>query len=308
MSEAFRLGVLIMPSPVETAWRSALVKAASAQGYPVAKSIASFVSLGPDADGLLIVNNAAEALHFRATHWVVISADLQETVDVLTGRSPDAPSKGYRRAAERLATQAWLIGAGAKVLDGAEKELEMPGLGRLRRDEVPVPDTGRMPIEPLNMYVQSRPRIGAKAHWQTGLFFFRVPDQPRMIPPRVDLTGRARVVIHGPRFHLPEGRWQITARFSVDREDSDVYLRFQWGIDDDLETLEVIIQHSGTYEIRLDHAWAFPGEAELRIWATNAHFVGAMEFFGADVEKIGESEIVVPSSPPLQSEASGLPS
>jgi hypothetical protein len=285
MSEIVKLGVLLLPSPTETAWREALLEAADRAGYSVSKSVSRLSSTNL-VGHVLIVSDAAEAHAFGDANWVVLTTDLQTAADTMLERMSHAVDKGYKLLAGQLAAQAWLLDNGAQSLDSSSEALEFPGLGRLIRParvSVPSPPAD---IGPLAVYAQPIPAPGAAAEWPMGVFVFKNPVKLGFMPPNVDLTGRGRVVVYGPRYALPSGRWRITARFAVDTEDSDLYLKFEWGVGEDLETLEVMLQKSGGYEVVLDHAWAFPGQAELRVWASNAHFVGRMEFHGGRVERL----------------------
>lgn len=281
-----KIGLLILPSPNETAWRSAITEAAVAAGFSVAKSATWLQTHGNAIGQLLIAGSAAEVRDFGDAQWVVVTTDLQTAVDTMSARVPHALGKGYRLLAELLATQAWLIEKGVVPFGSDEKSLDLPYLGTVARqcgaDETPPLSDA----SPLALYGAAVPPVGASAEWPHDLFVFKNAAKAILSPPHIDLTGRGRVVVYGPRFALPPGRWQITAGFTVETESSDVFLKFQWGVGEDLQELQVALQQSGPYEVTLDHAWNAVGSAELRIWAANAHFVGQMEFHGARVVRL----------------------
>lgn len=287
MSEIFKLGVLLLPSPTEAAWRDALLGASAKAGYAISKSVDRLSSTNA-VGHVLIVSDAAEARAFGDAQWVVLTAGLQTTVDTMLGRMSHAVGKGYKLLSRQLAAQAWLLEKGAQSLDSSAEALNFPGLGGVVRSANISEPSPRADAGPLRVYDRPIPAPGAAAEWPIGVFIFKNPPKAGFAPPNVDLTGRGRVVVHGPRYDLPAGRWRIAARFAVETEGSDLYLKFEWGVGEDLETLEVMLQMSGGYEVVLDHAWTFPGPAELRVWASNAHFVGRMEFQGCRVERLAD--------------------
>lgn len=287
MSDLFKLGVLLMPSPHEAGWREAVLEASAKAGYAVSKSVDRLSS--SNAIGhVLIVSDAAEASAFGDAEWVVLTADLQTTVDTMLGRMSHAVEKGYKLLAGQLAAQAWLLEKDARFLDSSAATLDFPGLGSLTRSAIISEPSAPADAGPLAIYERPIPAPGAAAEWPRSVFVFTDPVKAGVAPPNIDLTGRGRVVAYGPRYHLPAGQWRITARFAVETEGSDLYLKFEWGVGENFETLEVLLQKSGGYEVVLDHGWTFPGPAELRVWASNAHFVGRMQFQGGRVERLAD--------------------
>lgn len=282
----FRLGVLILPGPADSEWRQAIAEVGKARGAFVAKSVATLAAAAPDNDVVLFVGSVVEMDGYDATDWVILSHTIDASAGTVMGRVQGNAAKLLKLASERLALVDPLVGEGAVMLDAMQDTVTLPHLGEIRRKPLTIPVPQAASLGALEVYRQNPPVIGAKAKWGWDLFVFKTPLGHPVRPPKIDLTGRGRVVVFGPRFDLPAGRWRATAAFNVDTEGSDLYLRFQWGIGEDLEELEVMLQHSGTYQVALDHTWSRVGPAELRIWASNAHFVGQMEFFGIDIERV----------------------
>jgi hypothetical protein len=285
-----KIGFLILPSPHERAWRSAVTEAAVAAGFSVAKSATWLKSNGNAVGQLLIAGSAAEARDFGDAHWVVVTTELTTAVNTMSARVPHALSKGYRLLAELLAAQAWLIDKGVVLSHSDEKSLDLPYLGAITRECAPDESPPVADASPLSLYCDAAPSVGASAEWPHDLFVFKNAAKAILSPPHIDLTGRGRVLVYGPRFALPPGRWQATANFTVDTEGSDLFLKFQWGVGEDFHEMQVTLQNSGAYEVTLDHAWNFVGSAELRVWAANAHFLGRMEFHGAKVVRLPDLE------------------
>lgn len=289
MSSAFRLGILQVPSPFESAWRAALGEAANLRGVALAKDPAGQAAFPPDQSVVVLVRNTTDIAAVDATHWAILNADLRTAAAAGLQKSPGHPRKAYKLVAERLAPISWLRDRGAVVFDASAMALDFPGLGPVTRADVgPIAPTDT-PLGPLELYAENPPRIGAKTSLPMEVFTFKKPTKPLVEPPFIDLTGRGRVVVFGPRHDLPAGTWRVTCRFNVDTEASDVYLKFQWGVGEDFETTEIMVQQSGGYQLVLDHTWSTPGTAELRVWAANAHFVGQLEFLGADIERMPDA-------------------
>ena len=286
MNQPFRLGVLLVPSPADAEWRLALAEAIRHQNGLLIKELSGLAKLAPDQNCVVLVANTAEALTVGATHWAILATDLHTAASVASQKNPGYPRKAYKLVAERLAAISWLEANGAVVLDAAELDLVFPALGRVVRNPTALAPELDIPLGPLELYRSNPPEIGARTVLPMEVFVFKPSSSPLNDPPKIDLTGRARVVVFGPRHDLPAGHWRVTTKFAVTTEGGDIYLKLQWGVGEDLETIDVLLQNSGTYEIVLDHAWATPGPAELRIWAANAHFVGLMEFFGAEIERL----------------------
>jgi hypothetical protein len=282
--------MLMMPSPFEIDWRQAVVKAVKDRGGLFARSRAEYRTAAHDADAIVLVRKTkeAEALAADVDQWILLDAPIDQIVGTVTLKDDAYPLQVYRLVAERLGCASWIMDHGGIRLDGLAAELDFPGLGRFSRSGNggslgPALDPG-----PLAVYRSVPPVTGATAEWPMDLFVFEDAERRDMAPPAIDLTGRGRVVVFGPRLDLPPGHWRVTGRFSLDVEDSDVYLKFQWGVGEDLETMDIMLQRSGAYEVSLEKSWATQGPAELRVWASNAHFLGKMEFYGATVALVGE--------------------
>lgn len=288
----FRLGVLILPGPAESEWRRAIVAAGTARSAFVAKAVAALSKAVSDSDVVLFVGSAAEADGYDATDWVVLSHPIEATAATIMARVQGNASKVLKLASERLALVDQMVAKGATFLDALQETIILPHLGEIRREPVAHSSPPIQALGALEVYRQNPPVVGSRAAWGWDLFVFKTPANHSARPPRIDLTGRGRVVVFGPRIDLPAGRWRVTAAFNVDTEGSDVYLRFQWGVGENLEELEVMLQHSGGYRVSIDHTWSQAGPAELRVWASNAHFVGQMEFLGVEVERVPEDDQV----------------
>lgn len=131
-----------------------------------------------------------------------------------------------------------------------------------------------------------------KIAWPPGLFLFPEGDGA------IDLTGRARIVVHGPYKALEPGLWRIRVKVRVETEGFAIPLRFEWGGADDVTGETVHIETAGHYEMSLDYDWPDGGHAALRLWVAQPTFAGRLTFLGAEVERVPDQ------SPPNQSSQS----
>jgi len=126
--------------------------------------------------------------------------------------------------------------------------------------------------------------------WPPDLFVFPEGDGS------IDLTGRARIVVHGPYKVLKPGRWRIRARFEVGIEGFPVPVRLEWGGAHDVAGETVHLDAPGLYEMSLDYAWPQGGLAALRLWVAQPIFAGRLTFLGAEVERLDDQSLPNQSS------------
>lgn len=289
MIKPFRLGVLQMPSSRGAAWRSGLQAASHGKAWAVTKvADASLEGCDPSRDLVVLLRDGAQALALAPLldACVVIAEPLDAVLAAMAALYPDKSIKAYAVAAERLAAARTLMDRGAQVVQAAAVEAEFPLIGTVIRGElIAAAADGRSTLStaPLDMYDGDGPQSGHQTTWPWDLFNYKTTPRSVLIPPHIDLTGRARVIFHGPRFSLPAGEWRIRLRFHLDPEDRTSPLKFEWGAANDFEVLELQLEVAGLYEVELTKRWDAPIAAELRVWAASAHFVGSLEFLGSDV-------------------------
>ena len=111
------------------------------------------------------------------------------------------------------------------------------------------------------------------------LSLFKVPTKTGMEggTQPIDLTGRGRIIFHGPYVELPRGEWSVRVRFRYDGHGKRSPFRFEWGVGHDVEAIDVVVQEAGDYEIDLFRAWDQVAMPQLRIWLYHAVFQGQFE-------------------------------
>lgn len=289
MNKPFRLGVLQMPSSRGAAWRSGLQAASHGKSWAVTKVAgASIEECDPSMDLVILLRDGTQALALAPLldACVVIVEPLDTVLASMAALYPDKPIKAYAVAAERLAAARTMIDQGAQVVQAAAVEAKFPLIATVTRGELvtaAVDERSTLSTAPLDMYDDYGPQPGHQTTWSWELFNYKTTPRSVLAPPHIDLTGRARVIFHGPRFFLPAGEWRIRLRFHLDPEGRSSALKFEWGAANDFEVLELQLEVAGLYEIELTKRWDAPIAAELRVWAASAHFVGSLEFLDSNV-------------------------
>lgn len=287
MSKVVRVGVLQMPSSRGSAWRVALKAAARRQGWSMVKGADVALDNPPPAESqIILLRDGAQALAMAPAldACVIVTEDLEDICATMAAHYPDKKIKAYAVAAERLAAGITLARRGAYRVQASATEADLPLIGRIQVEASleTVGSTG-LGFGPLAMFSDEGPEPGHPTIWPWDLFNYRTTPRSLSKPPHIDLTGRARVLFHGPRFSLPAGEWRVRLRFHLDPEGRESSLKFEWGAAEDFETLELQLDAAGLYEVELSKRWEQPVAAEVRVWAAAAHFLGAFEFVDADV-------------------------
>ncbi|MGH7026595.1 hypothetical protein [Brevundimonas sp.] len=293
MSDVRVVGVVTLPGPHEARWRSALVQAAKAKGWAATKD-------GGDRDvsaagQLIFMRDIDDARLAETDALVVVSASPDEVFEAARQRHSDDPRQALRRAASQFSAACRLIENHAVVIDGAASEADLPGLGRVASGAEEVRAAVALdPANPLAIYGALPPRIGATAAWSPDLFSYTRGVEHEGGTADIDISGRARILVHGPYFQLPPGAWRVTARFTVEPDD-DAFLMFQWGAAAGVTTCYGAFDTPGVYEVVLDRVWERPGNAELRVWAERGHLFGKMTWLGCHVERLPDDAVIAAS-------------
>lgn len=284
------VGLLLMPSHREAAWRGAIGAAAKERGWTVTKARGDEAVRTPCPKIILVTDFQAVPLD-AVDAWVVIGGGaLEEVLNSALERRSDQ-LEAQRFASVRLGTASALIEAGAVVLDHEAYAADVPGLG-LISPEVSALNTAPFSVDPamaapLAFYRNMPPTPGSSMVWPTSIFSYSLRREPTGGSPDIDLTGGARVLMHGPCFALPSGWWRVTVRFSVDPDEA-AHLMFEWGAADDTTLYVGAFDTPGYYELVLDHFWNEPAPAELKISSERAHFMGRIVIEECRVELLPE--------------------
>jgi len=280
------VGLLILPSRNDAAWRSAIGAVAREAGWLFTKP--SEATLNARQKPTILLVNDVHAVAFDAVDaWAVIGSTPDQALVRSLQRKSTGLAEARRLTATRFAAAAAVVEQGGVRLDSEAETLMIPGLGPVSITPATGPVTAG--AEPLAFYATTPPAAGARADWPTSVFSFTLGQAPVGGTPEIDLTGRGRILVHGPYFDLPKGWWRITVRFAVEPEDV-AYLRFDWGAGQDVTSYHTELDRSGDYQLVLDHLWTKTGPSELRIWAERGHFLGRMTLYDCAVERLPDAE------------------
>lgn len=262
-------------------WRSALTAIADGGGFEVVSGPAS-QTFEPQHPTVVISDDVNWTVHIPAasTH-VFADGDLPP--------EPSAPGSfddrhELHKESRRLVVAAHVIAQGATLHGRGSVEAEIDGVGIVKRLGHGVRSAV---VSPLSIYADLPPRPGVSAHWPPHLFSYQ---SEAFIDgsPDIDLTGRPRMLVHGPYAFLPTGRWRADIRFAVDPEGGAAPLRIQWGKDEDFATSDFRIVQAGEYSVSLEHDWTEPAPAQVVIWLTEAVFRGHLIYRGCSIEMTAE--------------------
>lgn len=288
MSEGVKVGVAIMPAPSSGAWLVALARAAKQAGWQAYK--ASKATDAEDAPAIVIFKEPHEiALHPSIERWVVIgSADPEAALAGSLGRNPDT-RHAIQSATAALALREMVAPSAEVIIDSEDDRLVIEGLGEIHLEDSAIdarPKPASPPPAALAAIALLKPPLGScEGVWGPEIMSFTRGQDPEGGSPEIDLTGRTRILVHGPNLTLPGGAWECAVRLSV-MPDDEVKLMFEWGSGDDVHRAHTVMTEPGDYEVTLDHSWLEPRPAELRIWAERGHFSGALRFHEARVRKV----------------------
>jgi len=188
------------------------------------------------------------------------------------------------KASRNLVIGVHMVEHGAPLCDAASTSVSLDGLGEVVAEKGVFPETASP--SPLDLYSVTPPPVGARAEWPPHLFSYQ-PEAFFDASARVDLTGRSRIVIHGPYLFLPSGCWQATLRFSVEPGAKHIPLTIRWGHESNYDSHDVLIERGGVYELVLEREWAGPGAAQIVVSLNRPIFEGIFEIESCRVEKIG---------------------
>lgn len=298
MSEtAPRLNVLITPTPYEGQWRSALTQAAARAGWrfvDAADPAGAGQPIPEDAPALVLTPDVGLAPHAPGAVWAVLAdtpeAGLAATAALL-GESPPG-RQSLRHVSVRLAVATAVAQGGAPVCVAADDRIVLPLLGEVTRTPGGVrPPSAAREAAILGHFQTLPPAPGAAAEWPARIFDFTRGQEATGGDPAQDLTGRGRILMHGPYLEMPPGLWRASVRVAIDPEGGVTPLRFDWCAGDiEPHSAYPLVKEPGEYVIHLDQHWPAHAPAQLRIWVPQGVFQGWFEFLGCRIERLPDPE------------------
>lgn len=277
-----RLCVIFLPSPQEHTWRLSLRTAAQAAGWQVVDGEAVDGLAGClESNAIIQLSNGSRAPLFEPTETLVIADRPAASIAILMIGFDISLIAATRATARLNATCIPAVRGGAQVVSASSRTLTLPGLGQVDRTES-APDVRPIPADPLAFYEKLPPAVGSCATWPADLFEWEGPDAGF-----TDLTGRRRLLQHGPYLDLCEGAWRADLKFALEMDNGRCELRFEWGSGADCTTYSQLISRAGVYALSLERTWPETAVAELRIWLDRAMFDGTFRILDCTVTYLG---------------------
>lgn len=280
MSDPIRLFVLFVDELAAKIWKPILVDAAHAGGWDLlggtvenwSKMTDRCLILSDDPDwGIVVPAGQSAVIMTGPPQW--------EGHDLADPLEKDA----LALASARLAKASALIEAGAVPVRGQDKHFNLADLISVTRTSEPL----GIPISrtsPLDIYKSLPPTSGAAAIWPAECLWYPVGEALDGGAPAMDLTGRARILFHGPHIYLTPGVWRATFQISVDPEGGVPPLRFEWKHGESAVVCDAPINQPGRYEISLERRWDVVGPSQIAGLINQAVFQGSLEVHDCKVE------------------------
>ena len=295
------LRVAFTPAPNIEQWVTAIKAAALAAGWPTEGERADPPSIAGGSNGLRFCS-LEELGEIGGGDTVIINPGPQVALAFLQRTAADREEmlRAVTQCGWVYARASKLVEDGAIVVDGALASISLPGLGEVRLQQGPYlarsDGDGLMAI-----YNSLPPAANASALWPADAYRYPVGRPGSEVEsgrPDMDLTGRGRILVHGPYMPLTPGLWTLTVRVLARVPAAAQRLRFEWGVELDTEVLDTDLTRSGIYEINLSRVWASNGEAQLRIWTRQPHFQGYLEVLETTIART-ELDAAADPHPPL---------
>lgn len=285
--------IVLIPSPADAEWRAAIREGAARGGLTV-------IDAHPDHPAALLEDPSVVVV----TPMPSVARDAGQTpTSVLIPDASGAVAATGTLFNLAMPQRLWVA---SQILAEATA---LPQLTRmfppeaLKRSTAPLEIMAGLKIEPpkarapsaldavqqasadaVSLYVQGAPQIGASALWSPEIFLYdERGSRNSAAVGEVDVTGRPRVLVHGPHISLPPGLWEATCRFSIDQEACTRQFRLDWGTQTECKSHTFVAGSPGVYEIALAFEWMAVAPSEVRVIVMEGAFAGALRFLGATI-------------------------
>lgn len=313
--------IVLTPSQLDAPWRKELWSRGAAAGLQM---LDGSLADGPHAaapEAIFMTTEPSHALARPNAEIVVLAPDTEDLAALIARRSGAAMPTAVWQATLTLATLAAmapehrLIAAAALKASAGQPLALFPDLtvtppaAAEAEAAAPPPEVDPAYLEAarraLSAFGEGRPAAGVPVRWDPPLFQYdararRDVDEPDVL----DTTGRHRILMWGPYFHLPPGEWRMTVRFELDAAAARRRLRIDWGEQTHYGSHEFVAGQDGFYELTLDHVHGVVGAYEFRILVMEASFDGLIRVQDVTITRIGDAPADW-TPPPAASPAAG---
>lgn len=285
MNAVERIWLVQTPSALSQAWRDVLEESCAERGWDFAIHERGHptptATLGRP---LLVVAWLDQAEGIEVTDWLVQLSPPLDVVALLKSSGDLSDHDALYEASLRLATAWDRVARGASETWWDDEELEIVGLGRIKRPQLPVAIAPVLADHPLSMFERDAQKDGRGTQWKPDVFLY--PDIPsgEGVAGSLSLVGRRRLLFNGPNIFLPSGRWSFAAEFSIDPP-GRTELVVEWGHGYDVVSLVAPINVPGRYELQLEKCWESAQPADFRISLMIPALDGDFVFHGGTVSR-----------------------
>lgn len=287
MTGPFRVWLLQIPANGAEAWRDRLSRACADAGWDFALQVENAPPPVPHPErSMLVVSWLHHIDDFPVTHYLVQHGAPAEAMEALAQGRDLSHHDVLRDVSLRYAVAESLVRLQTPFAVMDDAVLNVPGLGEVQRA---LGEPSALPVrsEPaLEIFKRLPLPQGAQATWQPGLFQYADLGVDSGSG-RLSLVGRRRLLFNGPHIHLPSGLWRFEGAFSID-PGGDADLLIEWGYGYDVQSLAVVVNQPGRYEVTLEQVWTDIMSADFRISLMTPLLEGSMEFHGGTITRLAD--------------------
>ncbi|WP_299175239.1 hypothetical protein [uncultured Brevundimonas sp.] len=277
--------IVLPPSLLESAWRSALKQEAARTGVVVCEF---GVDKAPDGSGIVLIDDLDVAQSAGASDNNLTVIALPPFIDLDGCATASEIHARVEAVSRRIAAAYAFPGHAVRDLTG---KIDVPALPYFSSSSVGSPGVRKVTAQEASLRQAANVFLDGRAHWSSGVFTY--DDRNAATAPqsgRLDVTGRPRFLMSGPHMSLPAGVWQAKVSLAFDHEVSNRRFRIDWGGMEAFTTWEFSPGRSGVFDITLTFSWDEPGPAELRLLVLEGVFHGSVVFGGAVISRISDPE------------------
>ncbi|WP_419756482.1 hypothetical protein [Brevundimonas sp.] len=283
MSAVERIWLIQTPSALSQAWRDVLRETCTERGWDFAiHERGQTMPVATPGRSLLVVAWLDQAEGIEVTNWSVQLSPPLDVVALLQSSGELSEHDALYEASLRLATAWDRIKHGASEAWWDDEELEIVGLGRIRRPQGHVALAPLLINHPLSMFERDNQKDNRGTQWRPDLFLYPGLPSGAGIAGSLSLVGRRRLLFNGPNIFLPSGSWNFIAEISIDPP-GRTELVVEWGHGHEVASLVAPINSPGRYELQLEKRWESPRPADFRISLMIPALEGDFIFHGGTV-------------------------
>lgn len=278
--------ILLLPGKAAAAWRDRLLASAGNDWFvlPYAGQPVSAIAHGT----ILLVSDIAHARHLEPARWIVVAPDLGQAAQAAASAYDLPPEQGLW-VVSRLLAEASTLSDALWITDQTRGAIEIvPGLVVPAAGHLSEATDAGSARTALSLFADGPPLHGASAQWARELFrHTSTSGVVQGVPERLDITGRARILVFGPYVSLPPGDWRIRLRFWLDASAAKASWRLEWGDQARFATHAFRPGRAGRFEVELSHRWEDAAPSELRLALDVPAVDGVLGFEGVRVDRVG---------------------